>query len=102
MDEHVAPAVTHGWRLRAIDVTTPQETSLLGASDEVLLTYALAHERVIFSQDEDFLVLHQQGKPHAGITYAPQQTPIGDIVRGLLLIHDVLSAEEMRGHLEFI
>ena len=102
MDEHVPPAVTHGLQLRAIDVATTQDTGMLGASDEALLAYALGQERVLFSQDEDFLALHHIGLPHAGMAYAPQQTPIGDIVRGLLLIHGVLTAEEMLGRVEFL
>jgi len=102
MDEHVPPAVTRGLQLRGIDVTTTHETGMLGASDGTLLAYALSLERVLFSQDEDFLTLHQQGVPHAGVAYAPQQTPIGRLVRGLLLIHDILTAEEMRGRVEFL
>ena len=102
MDEHVPPAVTRGLQLRSLKVATTLETGMLGASDEALLAYALGQERVLFSQDEDFLILHHDGIPHAGIAYAPQQTPIGDIVRGLLLIHDVLTAEEMRGRVEFL
>jgi hypothetical protein len=102
VDEHVSPAVIHGLRLRAIDVITTQEAGLLGVTDETLLDYALGQARVLFSQDEDFLSLHHNGRPHAGIAYAPQQTAIGDLVRGLLLIHDVLTAEEMQGRVEFL
>ena len=34
--------------------------------------------------------------------YAHQQTPVGDVIRGLMLIVEVLGAEEMVDHLEFI
>jgi hypothetical protein len=40
--------------------------------------------------------------PHAGIAYAPQGAPIGTIVSGLLLIYNVLSAEEMTNNIEYI
>ncbi len=102
MDEHVPPAVSNGLRLRGVDVLTTQDAGLLGNSDKILLDYAFGLERVIFSYYEDFLILHQQGVPHAGIAYAAQQTPIGDLVRGLLLIHDVLSAEDIHGRVEFL
>ena len=102
MDEHVPPAVTNGLRLRGVDVITTQDAGLLGSRDEALLNDALSLERVVFSQDEDFLVLHRSGYTHAGIAYAPQQSSIGDLVRGRLLIHDVLTAEEMRGQVEFL
>ena len=64
MDEHVPPAATHGLRLRGIDVLTTKEAGMLGASDEAQLHLAAGQGRVLFSQDEDFLALHQQGVSH--------------------------------------
>ena len=100
MDEHVPPAVTDGLRRRDIDVLTTQDERMLGQDDESQLRLATSKGRVMFTQDEDFLTLHHKGIEHAGIAYAPQQTSIGEIVRGLLLIHDVLTPEEMCGRLE--
>jgi hypothetical protein len=59
-------------------------------------------ERVIFTQDDDFLPLHSAGVDHNGIVYAPQQTPIGDIIRGLMLTYQVLDGEDMLGHTEYL
>ena len=101
-DEHVAKAVASGLRLRGVDVLTVGEAGLFGASDAEHLAVALAQGRVVFSQDDDFLRLATQGVQHAGIVYATQQTPIGHIVRGLVLIQQVLSAEEMVGVVEFL
>ena len=102
MDENVPSAVTSGLRLRGVDVVTTQDAGMLAASDEAQLTRAASLERVLFSQDADFLTLHQQGLAHSGLAFAPQWTPVGDVVRGLLLIHDVLTPEEMRGRVEFL
>ena len=101
-DEHVAKAVTTGLRLRGVDVMTVPDAGMLAASDEQQLAFALAERRVIFTQDDDFLRLAAQDHAHAGIVYAPQQTPIGSIVRDLLLIYHVLTAEEMVGAVEFL
>ena len=101
-DEHVAKAVVTGLRLRGVDALAVPETGLLGSDDDVHLAFALAQQRVIFTQDDDFLRLAAQGRSHAGIVYAPQQTSVGHIIRGLLLIHHVLSAEEMMGTIEFL
>lgn len=101
-DEHVARAVVHGLRHRGVDVLTVQEAGLLDASDEEHLTRARAEGRVLFTQDEDFLRLHAAGVEHAGIAYASQRASIGEIVRGLMLIHDVLDADEMMGHVEYL
>lgn len=63
---------------------------------------AFADNRVIFTQDADFLRLHAAGVPHRGIVYAPQQTAVGHILRGLMLVYDVLSPEEMANHIEYL
>ena len=39
---------------------------------------------------------------HAGIVYARQGMRLGDLIRGLVLIHQVLDSEEMKGHVEFL
>jgi hypothetical protein len=75
---------------------------MLGASDADQLALAQNQERVILTQDDDFLRLHAQGQAHSGIVYARQPTPIGDMLRGLMLIYQVLDADEMKGHVEFI
>ncbi|MBI2882978.1 MAG: DUF5615 family PIN-like protein [Candidatus Methylomirabilis oxyfera] len=101
-DEHVAKAVVRGLRQRGVDVLTVVEAGMLGASDEEHLKRALNEGRVIFTQDDDFLRLHAAGADHAGIVYAPQQTPVKDIIRGLMVIHQVLDAEDMHGQIEFL
>lgn len=103
LDEHVARAVATGLRARGVGVVTAQEAGMTGASDEEHL--ALAHHSrglVVFTQDTDFLRLHRRGSAHSGIVYAHQRTPVGEIIRGLMLIHQVLEPHEMENHLEFL
>ena len=102
VDEQVAQAVARGLRQRGVDVLTAAEAGLLGASDEKHLALARTQRRLMFTQDADFLRLHAAGMEHAGIVYAAQGTRVGDIIRGLMLIHDLLEAEEMVGHVEFL
>ena len=102
LDEHVHSAIAAGLRRRGIDVLTTQEAEMLGASDEAHIQFALNENRVIFTQDDDFLRLHTRGSEHAGIAYIRQQTPVGYIVRGLVLIHQLLSTEEMKRQVEFL
>ncbi len=101
-DEHVSNAVVAGLRRRGINVLTTHEAGKLSASDREHLDFAREEGRVIFTQDDDFLRLHANVEGHAGIVYAHQQTPIGDIIRGLVLIYQVLDADEMKNHTEFI
>lgn len=91
-----------GLQQRGVDVVTVAEADMLGASDAEHLGRARAEGRVIFTQDDDFLRMHSDGVRHAGIVYAPQQTSIGEIIRGLMLVHQILSPQEMEGHLEYL
>ncbi len=102
MDEHVSPAVIQGLRQRGVDVLSVPEARMLGASDEEHLTFALAEGRVLFTQDSDLLRLAAMGRAHAGIVYASQHISIGKIVQGLMLIYQVLEAEEIVGKVEYL
>jgi predicted nuclease of predicted toxin-antitoxin system len=102
MDEHVPSAVTQGLRRRGVDVLTAQEAAMVTASDEEHLAFALSQGRVIFTQDADFLRLHVAGSNHAGIAYVHQQTPVGDMIRGLMLIVEVLEPGDMLDHVEYL
>jgi uncharacterized protein with PIN domain len=101
-DEHIARAVVRGLRQRGVDVLTVPEAGLMGAPDVEHLRFAVRVQRVIITQDDDFLRLAAAGEPHAGIVYAPQHTPVGTIIRGLMLIVRVLDAAELQGRIEFL
>ena len=103
LDEPVAGAVALGLRARSIDVTTARDVGLAGASDEEQLDFAAAEGRVLVTHDADFLRLHAAGRRHAGIVFCDQlAATVGGLVRGLSLIHAVLSAGDMDGHVEFL
>ena len=102
LDEHVPSAEASGLRQRGVDVLTAGAAGMLGASDRDHVGLALRTDRVIFTQDADFLRLHAASIPHSGIAFAPQLTPVGTIVRGLMLLYQVLDAEDMPNHVEFL
>jgi len=101
-DEHVSKAVISGLRRRGVDVLTTPEAGSMGAADTEHLNLARIEGRVIFTQDADFLRLHAKTDEHSGIVYASVTTPVGEIIKGLMLIHDILSSEDMINHVEFI
>ena len=101
-DENVSRAVVLGLRRRGVDVLTVAEVGYLGASDEDIFRMAEDSERVIVTQDDDFLRLAATVSDHRGIVYTSQENSVGDIIRGLMLIHQVLAAEEMVGHVEYL
>jgi predicted nuclease of predicted toxin-antitoxin system len=102
LDEHVPHAVASGLRRRGVDVLTAPEAGMLGAEDGAHLALATKQGRVIFTQDADFLRLHAAGSDHTGVVYVRQQTPVGYILRGLMLIYEVLEAEDMKNRVEFL
>ena len=101
-DEHVAPAIANGLRKRGGDVLTISEAGLLGIDDEDLLAFVREKQRVIVTQDRDFLRLAAQEAHHPGVVYAPQERSIGEMVRMLDLLVQVSDAEEMEGRVEYI
>jgi predicted nuclease of predicted toxin-antitoxin system len=91
LDEHVSPAIARALRQRGIEVLTAREAGLLGASDPEHLARAHADGRMLVTQDDDFLSLHHEGRPHSGIAYCKQGSrSIGQIIASLVLIYEVL------------
>jgi hypothetical protein len=84
VDEHVGNTVVQGLRQRGVDILTVAEAGMLSATDEAQLGFAAS------------------GISDAGVVYTPRCTSIGPIVRGLLLIHNVLSAEDLVDRIEYI
>ena len=103
LDECVTVAVAHGLRRRGIDVTTSGESNLISSEDLDQLAFAVREERVLITQDADFLRLAREGRPHCGITYyVPGSRTIGELVSRLVLIHAILDPNEMNGTIEFL
>ena len=107
MDVHVPAAVTHGLRLRGVDVVRAQEDGAACLPDEALLTRATQLGRLLFSQDEDLLAGAAErqagGVPFAGLVFARQMdVSIGVCVRDLELICQVLSPREVANRVIYL
>jgi hypothetical protein len=103
LDENVPSAIADGLRRRGIDVTTTPQSGLLSAGDEKQLDFAASDHRILVTHDTDFLRLHDQGLPHAGIAYSPKgNRTIGELIHGLIMIAECLAPEEMRNHVEYL
>jgi len=102
LDEHIAGAVAEGLRRRGLDVLTLTEADMLGASDAQPFAFAREEGRMIGTHDDDVLLRAARTNNDAGVVYLPQRRSIGETVRGLAMIADVLGAEGMRGHVEFL
>ena len=103
LDENCHREVAEGLRLFGIDVTTTPEAGLLSVADEQQVAYGFAEDRVIFTQDRDFLRLHAAGVPHAGLAFCRKDTKsIGEIIQALVLIWELMDPEEMANQVEYL
>ncbi|MBD2504366.1 DUF5615 family PIN-like protein [Anabaena azotica] len=103
LDENVDPDVALALRRHGINVTTAREMGLLGQPDEVQLAFACEQGRVIVTHDTDFLRLASQSTSHWGVAFCQKNTrSLGEIIRSLILIYEVLSPDEMRGWIEYL
>lgn len=102
LDEHISHRVAEALRRLGIDVTTTAESGLRSADDLQQLEFAKRDGRVIVTRDADFLRLASQ-QDHAGIVAVrTERLSVSGMIAALILLHDVLTPEEMRGHVEFL
>lgn len=93
---------------RGVDVITVQDVKRYGYLDEEQLIWAASQNRVLYSSNiKDCYQLHtifcSQVQFHAGIILVQQQRySVGELMRGILKLITVKSAEEMENHLEFL
>jgi len=107
MDHHVPSAVTEGLRRREVEVLTTAEDGSSRLGDEELLMRATELDRVLFTQDDDLLVVaaqwHDAGRAFAGLVYAHQlRVTIGQAVRDLELLATTLEPGDMHNRVEFL
>ncbi len=107
MDHHVPSSVTEGLRRKGIDVLTAYEDDNAETDDEILLMRSTALGRVLYSQDEDLLVIAhgwlQRGRAFSGLIYAHQlNITVGRAVRDLELMANVFEPQDMIDRIEFI
>lgn len=84
-DESVWLPVAHGLRQRGWEVHTAREEDMLGEPDREQLAYAVDHDWILLTFDDDFLSLvTRDGLDHAGIFYVNQAGKrIGDVVKAV-------------------
>lgn len=103
LDESADGRLATALRRRGIDVSTPADAGLLGAADEQQLQFATSEERVLVTQDADFIEMHVAGVAHSGIAYgSPGRRTLAELVGFLCLMHDCMTRQEMQGRLQYL
>ncbi len=107
-NESVPVAVAEGLKRRGVDAFTARDVSNLGLSDEEQLTFAHSQGAVIFTHDDDFLQIAlttwlAAGHEHSGIVYTHQQRfGMGEIIRRLKVLDELLTQTDMDNHVELL
>jgi len=101
LDHHVNDAVEQGLSHRGIDILRAVDDGFEQQSDEAILARASQLNRIIFTQDRDFLELaadwQRTGREFVGIIYAHQlQITIGQAIRELEMVCRVLAPDEIK------
>jgi predicted nuclease of predicted toxin-antitoxin system len=107
MDEHIHKEITEGLRQRGVDVLTVQEDGRTGTPDTLVLDRATELQRVIFTQDQDFLAeanrRQVEGMSFAGVIYAHQQlVTIGNCIRDLEIIAKAIDPEDLANCVQYL
>ncbi len=103
LDENVDPDVAAGLRRHGIDVTTTFEVGLQGKSDGIQWNFVRTQRRVLMTHDADFMRFARKDPTHMGIVYSAKGArSVGQVIRSLILIFEVLSADEMHGRVEYV
>lgn len=106
-DENANGAIVEGRRGRGVDILTVLEDGREGAADPVVMDRATELGRVLFSYDEDMLILAQErqqaGAAFSGVIFARQRrVSVGVIVEDLDLIAHYETPEDCRDRVEFL
>ncbi len=94
-------------RRRDVDVLTAQEDNRGGTPDPILLDRATELQRVMFTQDEDFLIEANRRQVEeinfSGVIYAHQQNiDTGDCVRDLEIVAKVNEPEDLANQVLYL
>lgn len=103
LDENVDPDVARALRRYGVDVTTTLEAGLRTQSDAEQIRFVRAERRVIVTHDVDFLRFAAHTSEHPGIVFCDKTArSLSDMIRGLILIYEVLEPDDLAGRVEYL
>ncbi|GMU51424.1 MAG: hypothetical protein AMXMBFR33_05700 [Candidatus Xenobia bacterium] len=101
LDHNVKGSIVRGLRIRGLDVLTAEEDQAAQLVDPVVLRRATELERVLFTEDKDFLSLAYEALEtgHYDVVYASQNSPVGPVIEDLELIARASEPGDLRNQL---
>lgn len=101
LDEHIPMGVVEALKDRNIGVVTVYDLEIDGCLDSRVLEEAVEQNRVIVTQDSDFLKLDSNEK-YFGVLYLTKPLSLGDLTREIIGFVNELDAEDMQNSVVYI
>lgn len=103
-DENIEYSVIEGLRRRGIEVISARELGYSGKPDGFHIKKAFEMNAVILTHDVDFLIMaDRQEINHKGIIFSHSvKVSVGQCIRGVELVTNILTEEDMENHIEFL
>lgn len=105
-DVHLPYAVVESLRKLGMDVLTAQEDGSGRAPDEELLHRAAQMDRILLTQDKDFLSIAADwlriGREFPAIIYIRQGTPLGGVINDIELLIVCSAEAELRNRVYYL
>ena len=106
MDHNVRRSITAGLRVRGVDIVTALEDGSAASSDPDILDRAKALDRVLYTEDTDFLtegaLRQQQAVEFPGIIYGHQSLRVGVCIDDLELLVKASGSEDLRNQIVYL
>lgn len=103
LDEHIDSSIADALRRHGIDTTTTVEAGLRTRGDEAQLAFVRNEHRVLVTSDKGFLRFAGSNSEHPGVVFVSSDAgSIGEVIKALILVYEVLMPDEMQGHVEYL
>jgi predicted nuclease of predicted toxin-antitoxin system len=103
-DENIETSIIDGLRRRRITEHSAVELGYRGKPDKFHMSKADELDAIVLTHDVDFLIMGSAPYvTHRGIIFShSKNVSIGDCIRGVEVVANVLSDRDMRNHIEFL
>lgn len=103
-DENIEQSIIEGLRRRKIEVISAKDLGYAGKPDEFHIKKAFEFKAVILTHDIDFVrIANSSDLSHRGIIFShSKDVSVGQCIRGVELLSNVLTDTDMENHIEFL
>jgi predicted nuclease of predicted toxin-antitoxin system len=102
LDAHLSSAIAEALKRVGADIHTATEAGLRGQPDTAYIQRGIDEDRVIVTNDKDFLRLAHLHPGHSGIIYCTSSRNITPIIMELLLVYEILDSDDLHGNVHYI